>query len=64
MQRPYSMTYLQLLQALEKLGPDALQKQVQIFDYDDGKIYPVDTFITGKSAMDLTEDPFQSLLAF
>jgi len=58
------MTYLQLLQALEKLGPDALQKQVQIFDYDDGKIYPVDTFITGKSAMDLTEDPFQSLLAF
>jgi len=64
MQRPYSMTYLQLFQALEKLGPDALQKQVQILDYDNGKIYPVDSFLTGKAAEELTEEPFESLLAF
>lgn len=58
------MTYLQLLQALEKLGPDALQKQVQILDQDDGKTYPVDSFLTGDDTMGLTEDPFQSLLLF
>ena len=57
------MTYLQLLEALQKLGPDALQKQVQIFD-DDGVTHPVDSFITGDDTEGLTDDPFQSLLVF
>ena len=57
------MTYYELLQALQKLGPDALQKQVQIFD-DNGKAQAVSSFITGDDTEGLTDDPFQSLFLF
>ena len=57
------MTYWELLSALIKLGPDALQKEVQILD-DNGTAHPVDSFITGDDTAGLTDDPFQSLLLF
>jgi len=57
------MTYFQLLQALQTLGPDALQKQVQVFD-DNGQTLQVQSFLTGDDTEDFTDDPFQSLLLF
>lgn len=57
------MTYFQLLQALQTLGPDALQKQVQVFD-DNGQNLQVQSFLTGDDTEDFTDDPFQSLLLF
>ena len=57
------MTYFQLLQALQTLGPDALQKQVQVFD-DNGQTLQVQSFLTNDETEDFTDDPFQSLLLF
>lgn len=55
------MTYFQLLEALQKLGPDALQKQVQIFD-DNAQTFEISSFLTGEATESFTDDPFQSLL--
>ena len=55
------MTYWQLLQALQRLGPDALQKQVKICD-DNAQTFNVNSFLTGDATEDSTDDPFQSLL--
>ena len=55
------MTYWELLQALQRLGPDALQKQVKICD-DNAQMFNVNSFLTGDATEDYTDDPFQSLL--
>jgi hypothetical protein len=55
------MTYFQLFEALQRLGPDALQKQVQILD-DNAQTFAISSFLTGEATEGFTDDPFQSLL--